>query len=209
MRRTVPATRAVYRVEIRTDRAPGDPPVPWVVTNPIYVRDRDEPAPGRGDAAEHALLYGDGEAVGWRIEKNERSKAALDVVRTITGTELLLRWALGGTTSESPFVALAMPAGESLAAYNRLSFTARSDQPMRLAVQFRLENGDRWRRSIYLDEQSRPVSVFLDELRPAGPTAQARMTVAAVRDVLFVIDTVNTKPGASGRVWIDDVKYGR
>jgi hypothetical protein len=30
-----------------------------------------------------------------------------------------------------------------------------------------------------------------------------------VRDLLFVIDTVNTKPGTSGVIWIDDVKYAR
>jgi hypothetical protein len=30
-----------------------------------------------------------------------------------------------------------------------------------------------------------------------------------VRDVLFVVDTVNANPGTAGQFWIDDVKYGR
>jgi hypothetical protein len=205
----VPGTRAVYRVEIRADAAPGTPPVPWVVTNPIYVRDQDEMPRARGDAAERMSLYDDGEAGGWRIEKSERSKAALDVVRTVTGTELLLRWALGGTVSDAPYVALAMPAGQGLPAYDRLTFSARADQPTRLSVQFRAENGERWRRSVYLDEQPRQVSVFLDETRPADATAQGALPVTAVRDVLFVVDTVNARPGAAGRVWIDDVQYAR
>ena len=209
LRYVVPGIRAVYRVEIRVDGAPGSPPVPWVVTNPIYVRDQDELPPGRGGARELAPLYEDGEARGWRPEKSERSKAALDVVRNLTGTELLFRWALGGTPSESPYAALALPADQSLAAYDRLTFTGRADQPTRLSVQFRTDNGDRWRRSIFLDEQAREVSVFLDELRPAGVTAQPRLPPTAVRDILFVLDTVNARPGASGRIWIDGVKYGK
>jgi hypothetical protein len=209
LRRMVPGARAVYRVEIRLDGAPGSPPVPWVVTNPIYVRDQDETPQGRGGARELAPLYADGEARGWRIEKSERSKAALDVVRNLSGDEVLFRWALGGTVNESPYAALALPAGQLLAGYDRMNFTARADQPMRLSVQLRTENGDRWRRSIYLDEQSREMSVFVDDLRPVGVTAQARLPIASVRDILFVVDTVNAKPGTSGRVWIDDVMYGR
>lgn len=209
LRRMVPGTRAVYRVEIHLDGAPGSPPVPWVVTNPIYVRDQDEAPRGRGDAAEQAPLYDDGDARGWRVEKSERSKAELDVVRNLEGTELLLRWALGGTLSESPYAALAMPATQTLAAYDRLVFTARADRPMRMSVQFRVESGDRWRRSVYLDEKARQISVFLADVRPAGATTQARLPLNAVRDVLFVVDTVNARPGAAGQVWIDEVKYGR
>jgi hypothetical protein len=48
LRKLVPARRAVYRVEVQLAGAPGDPPVPWVVTNPIYVRVRDDTPAGRG-----------------------------------------------------------------------------------------------------------------------------------------------------------------
>jgi hypothetical protein len=30
-----------------------------------------------------------------------------------------------------------------------------------------------------------------------------------VRDVLFVLDTINTRPGESGQLWLDEVKLGR
>ena len=209
LRQTVPASPAVYRVEIQVRGAPGKPPVPWVVTNPIYVRARDEGPAARTDAAEAASQYDNGEARGWRTETSPRSKAALDVVRSLTGTELLLRWAIGGPREESPYVAFAMPAGQSIAGYDRLMFTSRADRPMRLSVQFRLGNGDRWRRSIYLDQTSRQVSVFFDDVRPAGTTAQRRLPANDVRDVLFVVDTVNASPGMAGQFWIDDVKYGR
>lgn len=209
MRRTVPGSRAVYRVEIQVAGAPGNPPVPWVVTNPIYVRAQDDIPAARGEASEHAPLYEDGEARGWTIETSARSKAAIDVARTINGTELLLRWAIGGTLSESPYAAFVMPAGQLLPRYDRLLFTARAERPMRASVQFRLPNGDRWRRSIYVDEEPRQVTVFFDAVRPAGATATRRMPLGSVRDVLFVFDTVNAQPGASGQFRIDDVKYGR
>ena len=209
LRHTVPGTPAVYRVEIQLAGAPGVPPVPWLVTNPIYVRAADTSAFSRGDARDSAPLYENGEAPGWRIETSPRSKAALDVVRTAAGTELLLRWALGGTLSESPFAALVTDAGPLLPNYDRLLFTARADRPTRFSVQFRSANGNRWRRSIYVADTSRVVTVFFDDVRPAGPTAQRRLPLSDVREVLFVVDTVNAKPGTSGQLWIDDVKYGR
>jgi hypothetical protein len=30
-----------------------------------------------------------------------------------------------------------------------------------------------------------------------------------IQSVLFVVDTVNTKVGSNGQVWIDDVRYAR
>lgn len=209
MRHVVPAGPAVYRVEVQLPGAPGSPPVPWVVTNPIYVRAGDTKPAGRGEPSDRAPLYENGEARGWRIETSPRSKAALDVTRTITGTELLLRWGIGGTLSESPYAAFAMPAGTLITGYDRLLFTARADKPMRLSVQFRTGNGERWRRSVYLDETARQVAVFFDDVRPAGTTAEHRLPLGQVRDVLFVVDTVNTRPGSAGQFWIDDVQYGR
>jgi hypothetical protein len=209
LRQVVPARRAVYRAEIQLAGAPGDPPVPWVVTNPIYVGARDDAPAIRAAAIASASQYDNGEARGWRIETSERSKAALNVVRTLTGTELLIRWALGGTKSDGPYAAVAMPAGTGMAGYDRLLFTGRADQPMRVSIQFRLPNGDRWRRSVYLDQTPRQVDVFFSELRPAGPTVEKTFQAASVRDVLFVVDTVNANPGMAGQFWVDDVKYAR
>ena len=35
---------ATYRVEVRLEGAPGEPPVPWIVGNPIYVTRGEAPA---------------------------------------------------------------------------------------------------------------------------------------------------------------------
>lgn len=211
-----PPDPAAYRVEIDLPGSPGSSPVPWVLSNPIYLRPggKWEPPPDpRGPAEEFAQQYDDGFAVDWRIETSSQSQAALDVVGTEGGgTQLSMRYALGGSRSDSPYAALVMPAGPALSAYDRLTFRARATQPMRLSVQLRVPvgtEGERWHRSIYLDTNPRQVTVFFDEMTPHGPTTRRRPVLANVRDVLFVVDTVNTAPGASGRIWIDDVKYGR
>lgn len=210
---TVTGERAVYRAEIHLPGAPGEPPVPWIVSNPIYVGFAAAvPVPGRPPASELAPQYQDGFATDWTVETSPRSKAALDVTGPAADTQLSLRWALGGTTSESPYAALVMPAGPALSGYDRLMFTARADRPMRISVQLRMPtegDGERWHRSVYLDEQPRDVTVFFADMTPRGFTTARRPALANIRDVLFVIDTVNTRPGASGQIWIDDVKYGR
>jgi hypothetical protein len=213
LRLKVPAERGVYRAEIHLPAAPGEPPVPWLVANPIYVGYQPQQGePTRPSANTFAARSEDTRAAEWKAEASPRSKAALDAARAIGGTQLSLRWGLGGTISESPFAALTMPAGRDIGDYDRLMFTARADQPMRVSVQVRAPtggDGERWHRSVYLDEMARPITIFFDEMTPRGPTSTRSPNLAAVDTVMFVVDTVNTKPGASGQFWIDDVKYAR
>lgn len=207
LKRVVPGERAVYRAEIRIPNAPGAPAVPWVVTNPIYLRAADDHVAPSAPAT--AFAPQDESAERWHVETNPTSKAAVDTVRAISGMETLLRWAIGGRRSDSPFAAAVMTAGRGMENYRQLTFTARAEQPMRLSVQLRTDTGERWRRSVYVDDTRREVVVLFDDVRPVGKTAQRRVPLASVRDVLFVVDTVNTALGAAGKVWIDDVKYGR
>jgi hypothetical protein len=105
-----------------------------------------------------------------------------------------------------------MPVTAGLSAYDRLMFTARTSRPMRISVQLRVPDGpqgQRWHRSVYLDDTDRSVMVMFDSMMPSGATGSQRPPLAAVRDVLFVIDAVNTRPGASGQLWLDNVQYGR
>jgi hypothetical protein len=214
LEQTVPPTPAVYRVEVNFPGAPGEPPIPWIVSNPIYVRaSRETPVtPARSSAARVAVRYDNGPATGWRFEKSERASAALDVIGAVDGTQLLMRYALGGSVAESPFVAFVMPAGSELATYDRLMFNVRADHPMRLSVQVRVPQGpagERWQRSVYVDDTPRTLTVFFDDMTAAGTTTSPRPPLDRVESVLFVVDSVNTKPGTSGQVWIDDVKYAR
>ncbi len=215
LEQTVDAAAAVYRVEIVLPGTPGEPPVPWMVSNPIYVgRDATDAAPSdtRPRASRFAVQYGNGPATGWSIETSGASLGALDEVPAVDGTQLSLRYALGGTVASDPFAAFVMPAGSALPAYDRLMFTASANRPMRLSVQLREpvgEAGERWQRSVYVDSTPRSVTVYFDDMMPRGVTSRARPTLANVQSVLFVVDTLNTPLGGNGTLRIDDVKYAR
>jgi hypothetical protein len=208
--------QGVYRVEMQWPGAPGDPPVPWVVSNPIYVLD----GPRRVNQVSETVAppthvdvrYGNGPATDWHIENSPRSRGAVDVVPSVGGTQLLLRYALGGTQQEGPFVALSMAVPQGLANYDRLIFTAQSSRPTRIWVQLRVPGGAQgrsWHRSVYVDEIPRAITVAFADFRPLEATTTGSPVRADVRDVLFVVDTVNTRPGVSGQLWLDDVKLGR
>jgi hypothetical protein len=83
---------------------------------------------------------------------------------------------------------------------------------MRLEVQVRQPggpDGERWQRSIYLDEEPRDVTIFFDDLAPVGRTARRRPDLSRVHALLFVVDTNHNLPASTGIVWVDDVKLGR
>lgn len=213
---TVGPEAAAYRVEVQLPGAPGEPPVPWMLTNPIYVgrQPKEEPvADAHSRPTRFAAQYDNGPATGWRIENSQSTAGALDAVASVgSGTQLAIRYALGGAASMSPYVAVVMPAGPALSNYDRLMFTARADHPTRLSVQLRApssEAGERWHRSVYLDMTPRQVTVYFDEMTPKGQTATSRPVLSEVRDVLFVIDTINTKLGTGGQILLDDVKYAK
>ena len=215
------ADTAVYRVEVTLPGSPGDPPVPWIMSNAIYV--------GRGPAGSAPLqtqkssganlsgsrsftmLYSGGPARGWTIEKNAASDAAIDVIGAIAGSQALLRFAISGTPADSPYVAFAIPATAAIATADRLLFTARADRPMRVSVQLRASagEGERWRRSVYLDQTPRTIELPFADFRPVSRTSAAQPVLSKVDAVLFVIDTVNTKIGANGQITIDDIQYAR
>jgi hypothetical protein len=204
------ATPGVYRVEIDVAGAPGAPPIPWIVSNPIYVGEPATEAAKQDAVSETSAVYHDGPANGWRIEKSVRSEGTIGVVRSIDGTQLLLRYGLGGTLSEGPYVAAVIATGADLSRFNRVMFIGRAVRPMRLSLQLRAagDTDRRWARSIYLDETDRSVSISFDEMTPLG-AATGSPVLEEVRDLLFVVDTLNTKQGASGQVWLDGIQYAR
>jgi hypothetical protein len=167
------------------------------------------PAPAA--PAERAVQYANGPAAGWTVEHSARAQAAFDVTPTLDGTELSVRYALGGTRSEGPFIAVTMPAGP-LSGYDRLSFTARAVRPMRVSVEVRVPKGpqgERWSRSVYLDQVPRDITVRFADMTPTGDTSAPRPDLARVDRVLFVVNTVHAAPGSNGQLWIDDVAFGR
>jgi len=200
---TAPAGPAVYWVEIR---AAGQlSALPWITSNAIYVRAAETPSappPARPPARVSHPLF-DGRSPGlWRVVSDPTSLAALDLAASIaSGNSLRMRFGLSGGAPASQFAALLVPTPQGIAPNDRLSFSARAEQPMRISVQLQTETA-RWQRSIYVDIASQPHTIFFDEFTPVGETDTYRPRSGDVRNVLFVVDTTNTKPGASGRLWI-------
>lgn len=205
---------AAYRVEVRLPAAPGEPPVPWIVSNPIHVnRNPGAPKPvARAAAVAKKDLYTDGPAPEWIVEHSSASQAAVDVVKAVAGTQLLFRYAISGGASSHPFAALATPAGPALAEHDRLTFTARADRPMRLSVQLRAHTspvGERWHRSVFVDTTLREISVWFDEMAPLGMTSTQKPPLDKIGSLLFVVDTINTLAGTAGQLTLDDLRYER
>jgi hypothetical protein len=194
-------TPGAYRVEVTY---PGVA-MPWIVSNPIYVgTDQSVPVDPMPVAATDVLdLTG---ASGWRVEHDAASTGQLDPA----DHGLRFGYALGGGVPASQFAAAGVPV-EVKGSFDRVQLTVRADRPMRISVQVKLPGGggQRWRRSAYVDDQPRalvmPLATFTDADRPS--TLQP--IASQVLELLIVVDTVNTVPGAHGTVWLTSAALGR
>jgi hypothetical protein len=197
------AERAVYRVEAHL---PGRA-FPWMVSNPIYAGFAGVPLPPAVDVATEAneiLSLMDG--IEWRVERDPSTTGRIDVEDEGLG----LAFQLGQGRPSGQFVALVAPVDES-AGYRHVEFVGRASRPMRISVQVRLpgrQGGQRWGRSIYLDETPRRVQFPLEDMLPIGPATSQRPIVARIQSVLFVVDTLNARPGAEGTIILTEVALG-
>jgi hypothetical protein len=196
-----------YRVEIYLSNSPGNPPVPWIVSNPIYVRPAGwgmRPEPAHPASTDGWSIQGGP----WNMEKDERSTAQA-VQQDAPEGPADLTYELASGDRAGQYAALVIGVGNALIDRTRLSFRARGSQPMRISVQTRRpRSGERWQRSIYLDTTPRHVIVPFSELRPVGAST-ASFDPRVVDTVLFVVDTTNTQPGASGSFSIAELRLER
>jgi hypothetical protein len=203
----LPPGSAVLRVEVWVTGTVERPPLPWIVSNPIYVS-RPAQLPVRQPAATQDRPLNESTAgAGWRIEQHPGSSAAIE-----TGPERLsVRYTLGGGAPDQ-FVALAITAPALWRQFDRVSFRGSADRPMRVYVQLRRPagpDGQRWRRSVYLDRQPREATVFFDEMTPVGRADTFGPDIDNISDLLFVVDTNNTTPGQSGTFSIEALRLER
>ncbi|MEQ1759900.1 MAG: hypothetical protein ABL986_16410 [Vicinamibacterales bacterium] len=208
----VPADPAIYRVEVSLAAPGGAPRVPWMISNPIYV--------GAAPASTGVLPSGRPtpattfslEQLGaTRIERSGASEAATTITRALDGRELLFRYALGGKASDHPYAAAVIALPVPVQRESQIRFSARADRPMRLSVQVRSPgpgDGDRWRRSIYLDETPRDFSVVLTDMR-AVASARLDDRLATIDSLLFVVDDEHTRMGNGGRVWLRNLAIAK
>lgn len=202
-----------YRVEARLS----EDAVPWIVSNPIVIASpsdpdagpaapREPPTPAPAPAAADLRPLDD--AARWNIEHDPASTGSIED----NGDGLRFDYRLGSGIARGQYAAAAHgDDGED--GIETIRFVARASAPMRLSVQVRLPEGrgrgaQRWRRSIYLDQAPRTFTLHLRDFEPADRPTARRPIVTPIHSVLFVVDTVNTRPGAAGTVWLSDVALG-
>jgi hypothetical protein len=199
-----PGGAGVYWVEIRAADTP------WLMSNPIYVRLDNSPAETterRATANRQQPLIGGPSKTTWRVEYDPTSVAAVDLPPTVPGpdgtggSQARLRFGLANGPPVLQYAALVVDLAAGLAGNDRLVFTGRAEQPMRISVQLRSDRGS-WQRSVYIDTVDQERTVFFDDVTPAAGADTDKPPRAEIRAILFVVDAVNTRPGTSGRVWI-------
>jgi hypothetical protein len=205
------ATSEAYRVEVRLPEAPGTPPVPWIVSNPIYVRVAlGAPAPHARSVIHERAQFG-GTLGPWTTERSVTSDGQVDLSGDADQRPALhFTWRLGDGQPAGQYAALSVPVkGHDLETFNTITLTISSLVPARVSVQLRIPHGAglRWRRSIYADQRPRTVTIDLGEMKAVEAPPGTALDIARVDSLLVVVDTVNASPGSVGELWISDVKW--
>ncbi len=202
-----PAAVGAFRAELRRPGAANRPA--WIYSNPIYIRAAQAATPEviAPPALVRQFPLFDGKTmIGWSPEHDPSSLAAVEPVTLADGPWVRVRYALSGGSRAGQFGGAAADTAAGLAEYDRVVFTARAEHPLRLSIQARASFDDRpterWQRSVYVDTQEREIVVRFDDMRPIGQPASPAIPLAAVHSVMFIVDTTNSAPGASGRFWL-------
>jgi hypothetical protein len=200
------AGEGTYRVEVYLSHAPGEPPIPWIVSNPIYVRAGGWGTAPALPAATPSITRGI-QGGPWHTEKDDDSSADVSQAEYPTGpVQFTFRLANGDRAGR--YAALGIGVGKALTERTHVAFRARASRPMRVSVQARHpQSGARWQRSIYLEPEPRDVIVTFAEMTPVGSGGPFDPAVADT--LLFVVDTTNTLPGTAGSFTLENLRVER
>ncbi|HEX7018633.1 MAG TPA: hypothetical protein VF159_01375 [Gemmatimonadaceae bacterium] len=182
-----------FRVEVRLTTAPGDPPIPWLVGNPIYFLE-----PRAADVPTQTRPVVPAAPLEWSIEREPSSGA---IMRTRDGvTELDYTIGNGGSAYAA---AVAKLEG---AEFSRITFHARADHPMRASIQLRFPDGSRWGRSVYVPVAGRWIDVPVDRMVPMDVGQNRTPDPSTATSLLVVVDLTNSSAGARGHLWFSEFR---
>jgi hypothetical protein len=194
-----------YRVEVTLPGAV----VPWIVSNAIRVIGSDAlsatgPAETRSEPDEWQSLPAT--SAPRMVERDPSSTATLANVDP-AGTRF--NFALGGGIPNGQYAAMVAPVSSD-AGIDRVAFVGYADRPRRISVQFKIRGraAQRWRHSVFLDPTPRPIVLRISDFEPADAGTSGRPNVVPLQSLLFVIDTVNSRPGTVGEIVVSDVQLG-
>ena len=221
---------AVYRVEAYVRNSPGGPPVPWIVSNPIYAgfaRSAESPTThtrgGRPGAAPPAADAAPAFRIPARSAEATTESGPGDtstlgpppgdpLARRIAGAApLSWTFQLAAGRPRGQFAAVRVPITGGLASFDRVRFTATSPTPVRAWVQLRapVGNTERWGATFYADAETRTIDVPLRSFLPIGVTSSEQPPLDRVDSLLFVVDTLNFLPGTSGSMMLSEIVFVR
>lgn len=193
----------VVRFEVRLPAAPGTPPVPWIVSNPVYF---EEPTVDTHAAVstEAIPLPNNGR---WHVEKDPDSSARIEA----SGSALTVDYTLASGSRRSQFVAAVADLQTGFPAFKGISFSISSSRPARVSVQLRYATGggERWGKSVYVDAERRQSIVSVDQMIPADLQEGRAPDTSTARSLLFVVDLTNARPGDSNSIRIGEVNLVR
>jgi hypothetical protein len=213
----------VYRVEARV---PGWP-VPWVITNPVYVHDpQTRAARGRASAwpgppqpvqaaSPLASLAG---AAAFQAEFDPSSSMDTAVAAPGAGPDgtdaLKLAFRLGRPSASQPFTwcALVNRQARDLSPWAGLRFRVRADGEYRIWVQVRDANPasvdeglEWWLASARTSTEWREVLLPFGRFRTINRNSDGRLDLDKTRALVFVLDGASVKPGTQGTIFLADV----
>ncbi len=183
--------------------------VPWLVTNPIYVRPvLSETAPRALPPPQLVLpLTGSGDAVRWLPELAPGAQGGPSPVAGHPG-RVAFTWHLGDSAGQ--YAAVRFDAN-AFAGFDRLIVRAGSDRPMRIWLQLRAPGGGgrRWGQSVYVDQTPREIVVPFAALLPLDDGGARQVPLDEVTALLVVADTVHGRPGSAGTIRFDELWLAR
>jgi hypothetical protein len=203
----LPAMRSVASGKAR-------PPVPWLLSNPIYVGLLGQHLEaGRADPPRPPAERSPIATAAWQAEASPGSSSVLQPTTLEDGTPAL-GWAfsLAGGARAEQYAGMRFPADARLATHDRLLLRARSDVPRRIWAQLRAPGstqGERWGKTFYLDTALAEIALFFNDFRPLGAVSSQTPPLDRIDSLLLVVDTLNNEPGASGRIEITDLWLAR
>ena len=212
----------VYRVEAWV---PGWP-VPWVVTNPVYVFDAKAREarlaraawPGPPSPARESTPLTFASDRPFTAEHDPDSAMDASVIAAKTGPggadAFTLGFRLAPPGPKRPFTwcALVNRQARDLAGWTGLRFQLRADGEYRLWVQLRDVNPasadeglEWWMASARTSAEWSEVQLPFSRFRTLSLRSDGRLDPDMTRAVVFVLDHATVKPGTQGTIWLSDV----
>jgi len=195
-------TPAGYRVEVRIPGVFGTPPVPWIVSNPIYLglsETRESSEVNVSDRVDKTFVSENR----WRIEVGPDAQANLDVANR----EVTVQFELG-SVSNTYVAAVYELDQDRLQSNELLVFDAVASRPMRVAIHLRVASDDydiRWKRSFFVGTTESSVRLAFEDFTAIDQSLPARPELNNVDDVLLVIDSTNSLLGSQGTLILRDI----